>query len=77
MAFCGALAFLHQQPARHRPADRLSRDQPGGLDSVAIIAAASESVDLSFVMAMQGARLLIVLLIGPWLARLVARRLAE
>jgi uncharacterized protein len=43
------------------------------MDSVAIIAAASDSVDLSFVMALQSARLVIVLALGPSLARLVAR----
>jgi uncharacterized protein len=46
---------------------------PGGLDSVAIIAASS-TVDLPFVMAMQTARFLVVLLTGPSLARFIARR---
>ena len=40
---------------------------PGGMDSIAIIAAASHRVDISFVMALQSARLLVVLLLGPWL----------
>jgi uncharacterized protein len=39
---------------------------------VAIIAASSP-VDVSFVMAMQIGRLLLVILIGPTLARMVAR----
>ena len=46
---------------------------PGGLDSVAIIAA-SRTVDLPFVMAMQTARFLVVLLTGPSLARFIAKR---
>jgi uncharacterized membrane protein AbrB (regulator of aidB expression) len=46
---------------------------PGGLDSVAIIAASS-TVDLPFVMAMQTARFLVVLLTGPSLARFIANR---
>ena len=46
---------------------------PGGLDSVAIIAASS-TVNLPFVMAMQTARFLVVLLTGPSLARFIARR---
>ena len=50
---------------------------PGGMDSVAIIAAASDSVDISFVMALQTARFLIVLLAGPPLARLLARRVGD
>ena len=47
---------------------------PGGVDSIAVIAATS-TVDTSFVMVMQLARFLVVLLAGPltcrWLARLV------
>ena len=50
---------------------------PGGMDSVAIIAAASDSVDLSFVMALQAARFLFVLIFGPSIARLVARTVRE
>ncbi|RVI72001.1 AbrB family transcriptional regulator, partial [Sinorhizobium meliloti] len=46
---------------------------PGGLDSIAVIAASS-NVDLPFVMALQTARLLIITLIGPALARFVADR---
>jgi uncharacterized membrane protein AbrB (regulator of aidB expression) len=45
---------------------------PGGADSVAIIAASS-NVDLPFVMAMQTARFMLVMLVGPALARAVAR----
>jgi uncharacterized membrane protein AbrB (regulator of aidB expression) len=46
---------------------------PGGADSAAIIAMAS-NVDVAFVMAMQTARLVLVLLIGPSLASFIARR---
>jgi membrane AbrB-like protein len=49
---------------------------PGGLDSVAIIAASS-TVNLPFVMAMQTARFLVVLLTGPSLARFIASRVGE
>jgi uncharacterized membrane protein AbrB (regulator of aidB expression) len=45
---------------------------PGGADSVAIIAASS-NVDLPFVMARQTARFILVLLVGPTLARTVAK----
>ncbi len=45
---------------------------PGGADSVAIIAASSK-VDVPFVMALQLARFVIVLVIGPRLARFVAK----
>lgn len=49
---------------------------PGGMDSVAIIAASSD-VDLPFVMAMQTARFLAVLFLGPWLARRIAGMVAR
>ncbi|MDR0440136.1 MAG: AbrB family transcriptional regulator [Candidatus Accumulibacter sp.] len=47
---------------------------PGGVDTVAIIAASS-NVNVSFIMAMQMARLLLSLSIGPALARFLACRL--
>jgi uncharacterized protein len=47
---------------------------PGGVDSVAIIASSSANVDVSFVMAMQTTRFVLVMLIGPALARFVADR---
>jgi hypothetical protein len=44
------------------------------MDSVAIIAASSK-VDISFVMTLQTIRFLIILFIGPHVARIVARRM--
>ena len=64
IGFCGGLAPLTAYLAT----------SPGGMDTVAIIAAASH-VDLSFVMALQTLRFIIVLLLGPTLSRLVAKRL--
>jgi len=46
---------------------------PGGADSVAVIAATS-AADAGFVMAMQVARFVLVLLFGPPLARFVANK---
>ena len=48
---------------------------PGGADSVAVIAATS-AVDTSFVMAMQLARFLMVLVLGPQVSKFVATRAA-
>ncbi len=48
---------------------------PGGADSVAVIAATS-AVDAGFVMAMQLARFLMVLVFGPQVSRFVATRAA-
>jgi membrane AbrB-like protein len=77
MAFCGGLAWLLHRHAGIDPLTAYLATSPGGMDSVAIIAAASENVNLSFVMAMQMARFLFVLLFGPSLARLVARWVRE
>lgn len=73
MAFCGGLAWLLSHELGIDPLTAYLATSPGGLDSVAIIAAASDSVDLSFVMALQAARLLFVLTFGPSLARMVSR----
>ncbi|MDQ1259780.1 MAG: uncharacterized protein QG643_1604, partial [Pseudomonadota bacterium] len=45
---------------------------PGGADSMAVIAATS-TVDTGFVMAMQLARFLIVLVVGPAVSRALAQ----
>ena len=47
---------------------------PGGMDTVAIIAA-STPVDVSFVLALQAVRFFVLVLIGPSLSRFVAARL--
>jgi membrane AbrB-like protein len=73
MAFCGGLAWLIHRHLGVDPLTAYLATSPGGMDSVAIIAAASDNVNLSFVMAMQTARFLFVLLFGPALARLTAR----
>ncbi len=69
---CGGLAWaLHRVLGTDLLTAYLATS-PGGADSIAIIAASSK-VDLPFVMAMQSARFLLVLLTGPGLARAVAR----
>jgi membrane AbrB-like protein len=72
MALCGLLAYaLHLVTG----ADALTAylaTSPGGADSVAIIAAGAK-VDLPFVMAMQTARFMLVMAIGPAIARFVAQ----
>ncbi len=45
---------------------------PGGLDSIAVISL-SINVDSSLVMALQTLRLIVVLLIGPWMAKSISR----
>ncbi|QPC85326.1 hypothetical protein GA830_00160 [Mesorhizobium sp. NBSH29] len=47
------------------------------MDSIAIISAASKTVDVSFIMALQFARFLFVLIGGPPISRLVARLIKD
>ena len=73
IAFCSGMAFVISRLLGIDPLTAYLATSPGGMDSVAIIAAAARNVDISFVMALQSARFLVVLLIGPSVARLVAR----
>jgi len=77
MAFCGALAFGLHLILGVDPLTAYLATSPGGMDSIAIIAAASKDVDLSFVLTLQMLRFLIVLVFGPALARLVARAIKD
>lgn len=71
--FCGGLATGLVYFTDIDPLTAYLATSPGGMDSVAIIAAASQHVNITFVMSIQVLRFLIVLLFGPALARLVAR----
>lgn len=76
IAFCGGLGWLISHVLGIDPLTAYLATSPGGMDSIAIIAAATDNVDISFVMALQMMRFLIVLLLGPSLARMVARLVA-
>jgi membrane AbrB-like protein len=73
IAICGLFALGLVVVAGIDPLTAYLATSPGGADSVAIIAASS-NVDVPFVMAMQTARFLFVLLTGPALARFIANR---
>jgi membrane AbrB-like protein len=73
IAVCGVLALVLVRAAGIDPLTAYLATSPGGMDSIAIIAASSR-VDLSFVMALQMVRLVIVLIVGPPLARFIAQR---
>ncbi|MBK1664513.1 ammonia monooxygenase [Rhodospirillum rubrum] len=75
MAFCGGTAWLLTRLLGVDPVTAYLATSPGGLDSVAIIAASSARVDLSFVMALQTARFVVVICLGPPLARFIAGRI--
>nr|WP_255569212.1 AbrB family transcriptional regulator [Neoroseomonas alba] len=73
IAACGGLAAGFVVFAGIDPLTAYLATRPGGADSVAIIAA-STHVDTPFVMTMQMARLVVVLLTGPAMARFLASR---
>ncbi len=73
IALCGGFAFLLTRFAGIEALTAYLATSPGGADSVAIIAASSH-VDLPFVMALQTVRLVLVIVIGPHLARFIAGR---
>lgn len=73
MAFCGGIAFVLAHEMGIDPLTAYLATSPGGMDTVAIITASTDTVDISFVMSMQALRFLFVLLMGAPIARLVAR----
>jgi len=76
MAFSGGLAFLLWSLHGIDPLTAYLATSPGGLDSIAIIAATTP-VDMSFIMALQTMRLILIILIGPTISDFVARRVAK
>jgi uncharacterized protein len=73
IGFCAALAWLL---AYHEHMDALTAylaTSPGGLDSIAIIAAATSRVDLPLVLGLQSVRLFVVIACAPALAQFVVR----
>jgi uncharacterized protein len=71
MGFCGVLAWLLVVLLHVDPLTAYLATSPGGVDAAAIIAA-STKVDTPFVMALQTLRVIVVLAIGPRVARWVA-----
>lgn len=76
IAVCGLFGMVLTLTLGIDPLTAYLATSPGGADSVAIIAATSQ-VDMAFIMAMQLARFLVVLLAGPAIARFFARRLPQ
>jgi uncharacterized protein len=73
MGFCGLLAWCLANVAHVDALTAYLATSPGGLDSVAIIAASTPRVDLPFVLALQSVRLLFVIGLAPLITRLVVR----
>jgi membrane AbrB-like protein len=77
MSFCGLLAWCLMRLAHVDALTAYLATSPAGIDSVAIIAASTPRVDLSFVLAMQSMRLLFVIGLAPLITRLVVRHSAH
>jgi len=73
MCLCGLLAWCLTRVAHIDALTAYLATSPGGIDSVAIIAASTPRVDLQFVLALQSIRLLFVIGLAPWVTRLVVR----
>lgn len=76
MAFAAAVSRVLVAELGVDPLTAYLATSPGGMDTVAIIAA-STPVDVSFVLALQAVRFFVLVAIGPALSRLVARSLAR
>ena len=77
IGFCGLLAWCLMRLAHVDALTAYLATSPGGVDSVAIIAASTPRVDLSFVLGMQSMRLLFVIGLAPLITRLVVRHSAH
>jgi membrane AbrB-like protein len=77
MALCCLLAWGLTRVAHVDALTAFLATSPGGLDSVAIIAASTAGVDLAFVLALQSVRLVFAIAFGPAIARLVVRSSAH
>src|SRR4051812_45248403 len=73
MILCWVLAWVLTRFANVDALTAYLATSPGGLDSVAIIAASTPRVDLAFVLTLQSLRLLFAISFGPVIARLVVR----
>jgi membrane AbrB-like protein len=76
LAICGGLGWVLSHIAGVDFLTAYLATNPGGADSVAIIAA-STKVDVPFIMAMQLARFLLVMILGPALARYLSQTVKE
>ncbi|MBP2169216.1 membrane AbrB-like protein [Erwinia toletana] len=72
MLLCGGMAWMLTRLLHVDLLTAYLATSPGGLDTVAIIAAGSQ-VDIAFVMALQTLRLFTILLTGPAMARFISR----
>lgn len=72
LAACGAVAFVAHRVTGVDLLSAYLATSPGGTDTILIIAT-STPVDLSFILGAQLARFLLVLIVGPFVARAASR----
>jgi membrane AbrB-like protein len=72
IGLCGVSAWILMRVLHIDALTAYLATSPGGLDSVAIIAAGSNA-DVPFVLALQTFRMLVVVAIGPFVAKLLSR----
>ena len=75
ISLCSGVAAMLVMVANVDPLTAYLATSPGGSDSIAIIAASS-NVDVSFVMAMQTVRMIVVLILAPILTKFLAERIS-
>jgi membrane AbrB-like protein len=73
IGFCGLLAWCLTRWIHVDMLTAYLATSPGGIDSVAIVAASTPRVDLPFVLALQSVRLLFVIGLAPLITRQVVR----
>ena len=73
MGVCGLLAWCLARLGHIDALTAYLATSPGGLDSVAIIAASTPRVDLPFVMALQSVRLVFAIGLAPLITQFVVR----
>lgn len=73
LGLCGGLAAVLTRVAGVDPLTAYLATSPGGVDSIAIIAA-SAPVDMPFIVALQTLRFFLVIMVGPWVAKWVSTR---
>lgn len=76
MGLCGLLAGLLIMLFDVDPLTAYMATSPGGLDTIAIISASTQ-VDVGFIMTFQTVRFVLVLLISPFVAKTLAKRLSH
>lgn len=75
VAVCAAMALALARALDLDPLTAYLATSPGGADTIAIIAASTAREDMAFVMALQMVRAVVVIFVGPWIARSLADRL--